>query len=217
MLELFLSGGILMYPILLCSIIALAIVAERLWTLRRQQITPDKVLPTLLHNYENRQITKQYLSRVSKSSPLGMVLVKGMYSLSYGHEMVMLKMNEQGRHCLHELERYLNTLGTIAAITPLIGLLGTVTGMIEVFNVITQAGPTNPELLAGGISQALLTTAFGLSVAIPSLMFHRHFHRKIDEFAITFEQEAAKLVEYCKESKNKSTGEVKQAFDQRVA
>jgi len=130
--------------------------------------------------------------------------------------MMMLRMTEQGRHALHELERFLNSLGTIAAIAPLLGLLGTVTGMIEVFAVITQAGPTNAEALAGGISQALLTTAFGLSVAIPSLIFHRHFHRKIDEFAVVMEQEAAKLSEMFKEMQARPQ-QVQEEQVQRVA
>lgn len=202
MFELFLSGGWLMFPILICSIVALAIICERSWTLTRSKIVPEEVLPSLLHNLQNRRLTKRYLSEVASNSPLGSVLTKGLQNLNEGHDLMMLKMAEQGRHCLHELERFLNTLGTIAAIAPLLGLLGTVTGMIEVFAAITLSGPTNAEGLAGGISQALLTTAFGLSVAIPSLMFHRHFNRRIDEFAVVMEQEAAKLSETIKEMHN---------------
>lgn len=199
MFELFLSGGWLMFPILICSIIALAIIVERSWTLRKVKIVPENVLPTLLHSLQNRRLNKRMLNEVSENSPIGSVLTMGIRNVNEGFEMMMLRMAEQGRHVLHDLEKFLNTLGTIAAITPLLGLLGTVTGMIEVFAAITQSGPTNAEALAGGISQALLTTAFGLSVAIPSLMFHRHFNRKIDDFAVIMEQEAAKLSETLKE------------------
>ncbi len=217
MLELFMSGGFLMLPILLCSIVALAIIVERSLVLRSSTIAPEEVLPTMLHNLQNGRLDKKQLKIMADKSPLAKVLSKGFHNISEGQDMIMLRMAEQGRHSLHALERYLNTLGTIAAIAPLIGLLGTVTGMIEVFSAITQLGPTDPEILAGGISQALLTTAFGLSVAIPSMMFHRHFHRKIDEFSVTFEQEAAKLSEYIKEIHYSAYVDKKSGTGKRVA
>lgn len=198
MFEIFFSGGWLMYPILACSIAAFAIVAERLWTLQSKKIIPQDLCSSLLHSLQNNQVNSQYIKKMKEESPLGAVLAKGLQYAGDDLDIMAAKMAEEGRHTTHSLESYLNTLGTIAATTPLIGLLGTVTGMIHVFSAITVSGPTDPEALAGGISVALLTTAFGLSVAIPSLMFHRHFNRKIDEIAVHMEQEAGKLMDYFK-------------------
>ncbi len=199
MLDLFLSGGWLMFPILLCSTIAVAIIFERSWSLRKDKIIPPRVLPTVVHHMQNNQVNQKYLKQIASQSPLGAVIARGVGNITEGYEVMMLSMAEEGRHQIHAFERYLNFLGTVAAITPLLGLLGTVTGMIEVFASITINGASNSQALASGISQALLTTAFGLSVAIPALMFHRHFHRKIDEYAVHIEQESVKLAEYVKE------------------
>lgn len=135
------------------------------------------------------------LREVKSGSPLGQILVAGITSHRRGRDVMKESIEEVANHVVHELERYLNTLGTVAAITPLLGLLGTVIGMIKVFTAIQLEGTGNAAVLAGGISEALITTAAGLTVAIPSLFFHRYFQRKVDELVIYMEQEALKLVE----------------------
>jgi biopolymer transport protein ExbB len=193
--EIVKSGGWLMLPIILCSIIALAIVAERLWSLQRKRIIPKHLVAQIWHLQSKGQLNAEQVSSIRKSSPLGRVLAAGLANIQHEREIMKEAIEETGRHVVHDLERYLNTLGTIAAITPLLGLLGTVIGMIQVFSVITSQGVGNPTVLAGGISVALITTAAGLSVAIPSLMFHRYFRGHIDGLVVFMEQEAIKLVE----------------------
>ncbi len=195
MLELVESGGWLMWPIILCSIVALAIVVERAWTLRRSRVAPSHVLAQVYQLYRRRQMDAAAIKALREGSPLGRILAAGLANEKREREVMKEAIEETGRHVVHELERYLNPLGTIAAITPLLGLLGTVVGMIKVFNVITVQGVGNPAVLAGGISEALITTAAGLTVAIPSLMCCRYFRRRIDDLVVTMEQEALKLVE----------------------
>jgi biopolymer transport protein ExbB len=193
--EIVKSGGWLMAPIILCSIIALAIVAERLWSLQRKRIIPKHLVAQIWHLQSKGQLNAEQISIVRKSSPLGRILAAGLANMQHEREIMKEAIEETGRHVVHDLERYLNALGTIAAITPLLGLLGTVIGMIQVFGVITSQGVGNPTVLAGGISVALITTAAGLSVAIPALMFHRYFRGLIDSLVVFMEQEAIKLVE----------------------
>lgn len=195
MLELVQSGGWLMLPILLCSVIALAITGERFWALQRKRICPDNLVPLIWQWTKNKQINARQLSDLRNNSPLGRVLAAGLVNLHHDREIMKESIEDSGRHVVAELERYLNTLGTIAAVSPLLGLLGTVFGMIKVFTAITVAGVGNPAVLAGGISEALITTAAGLSVAIPTLMFYRFFRGRIDELVITMEKEALKMVE----------------------
>lgn len=195
MFEIVKSGGWLMAPIILCSIIALAIVAERLWSLQRKRIIPKHLVAQIWHLQSKGQLNAEQISIVRKSSPLGRILAAGLANMQHEREIMKEAIEETGRHVVHDLERYLNALGTIAAITPLLGLLGTVIGMIQVFGVITSQGVGNPTVLAGGISVALITTAAGLSVAIPALMFHRYFRGLIDSLVVFMEQEAIKLVE----------------------
>ena len=195
MLELVQSGGWLMLPIVLCSVIALAIVGERFWALQTQRICPDKLVAQIWQWAKNKQINAKQLTALRHGSPLGRVLAAGLVNLHHDREIMKESIEDSGRHVVAELERYLNTLGTIAAITPLLGLLGTVIGMIKVFTAITVAGVGNPAVLAGGISEALITTAAGLSVAIPTLMFYRYFRGRIDALIITMEKEALKMVE----------------------
>lgn len=195
MLELVQSGGWLMLPIMLCSIIALAIVGERFWALQAKRICPDYLVPQIWQWAKNKQIDAKQLTELRNGSPLGRVLAAGLVNLHHEREIMKDSIEDSGRHEVAELERYLNTLGTIAAITPLLGLLGTVIGMIKVFTAITVAGVGNPGILAGGISEALITTAAGLSVAIPTLMFYRFFRGRIDALVITMEKEALKMVE----------------------
>ena len=195
MFELVLAGGWLMIPILLCSVVAAGISVERLWTLRAEQVAPRDLLAQVWIWIRNNQMDSSRLREVKTSSPLGQILAAGITSHRRGRDVMKESIEEVANQVVHELERYLNTLGTVAAITPLLGLLGTVIGMIKVFTAIQLEGTGNAAVLAGGISEALITTAAGLTVAIPSLFFHRYFQRKVDELVIYMEQEALKLVE----------------------
>lgn len=195
MFELLKAGGWLMMPLILCSIIALAVIVERFWTLQPRRVAPRHMVAQIFHLYKKKQLDTAAITALKDSSPLGRILSAGLVSMNSQREIMKESIEETGRHVVHELERYLNILGTIAAISPLIGLLGTVVGMIDVFTVITSQGVGNPSTLAGGISKALITTAAGLSIAIPSLMAYRFFRRRIDDLVIMMEQEALKLVE----------------------
>ncbi len=193
--ELIKNGGWLMLPIILCSVIAMAIVVERFWTLRRTKILPPDLVPQLWKLAKEKKIDDVTLRKVKLSSPLGAILASGMVNKHHGREMMKTSIEETGRQVVHELERFLNPLGTIASIAPLLGLLGTVVGMIKVFAAIMIHGVGDPGILAGGISEALLTTAAGLTVAIPSLIFHRYFERLIDDYVLKMEEEALKLID----------------------
>lgn len=195
MLELVKSGGWLMLPIIACSIVALGIVIERLWSLQRKRVMPEYLMRQILQLHKDDKLNLADLDKLKSSSPLGRILAAGLLNRDHNKEVMKEAIEEVGRQVVHELERYLNTLGTIASISPLLGLLGTVIGMIKVFSVIVTAGVGDPGVLAGGISEALITTAAGLSVAIPSLMFHRFFSGLIDRLVIGMEEQALKLVE----------------------
>ena len=195
MLEIVQSGGWLMVPILLCSIIAAAISVERLWTLQRARITPKNLLSQVWGAVKNKEMDAPQLRDLRASSPLGQVLAAGVSNSQRGREVMKEAMEEAASQVSHDLERYLTSLGVIASISPLLGLLGTVVGMIKVFTALMLEGAGNANVLAGGISQALITTAAGLSVAIPALMFHRFFQRRVDELMVIMEQEGVKLVE----------------------
>ena len=195
MFELVQAGGWLMIPILLCSVVAAGISVERFWTLRAEQVAPRNLLTQVWTWIRNNEMDSSRLREVKSGSPLGQILAAGITSHRRGRDLMKESIEEVANHVVHELERYLNTLGTVAAITPLLGLLGTVIGMIKVFTAIQLEGTGNTAVLAGGISEALITTAAGLTVAIPSLFFHRYFQRKVDELVIYMEQEALKLVE----------------------
>ncbi|WP_444998310.1 MotA/TolQ/ExbB proton channel family protein [Aliikangiella sp. IMCC44359] len=195
MIELFKAGGWVMYPIVICSIVALAICVERGWSLRRARITPKHLVAQVWSWIKNNQLDKNKLKTLKTSSPLGEILAAGLVNHVHGRETMKESIQEAGRHTVLSLERYLNTLGTIAQITPLLGLLGTVIGMIRVFTVITIQGTGDANALAAGISEALVTTATGLTIAIPTLIFHRHFDRRVDELVTEMEQEALKMVE----------------------
>jgi biopolymer transport protein ExbB len=193
--ELVLAGGWLMIPILLCSVISAAICVERFWTLRSNQIVPKNLLAQVWNWIKTNEMDNRKLRELRAGSPLGQVLAAGIANHRRGREQMKESIEEVANQVVHEMERYLNTLGTVAAITPLLGLLGTVIGMIKVFTAIRLEGTGNAAVLAGGISEALITTAAGLTVAIPSLFFYRFFQRKVDELVISMEQEALKLVE----------------------
>lgn len=195
MYELVASGGWLMVPIIACSIIAFAIIAERLWTLRVRRVIPSKALTQVWSWAKERKLDKERLKQLRASSPLGAILAAGLMNRNASREVMKESIEDTGRHVVHELERYINTLGTIAAISPLLGLLGTVIGMIKVFSAITTEGVGNPSALAGGISEALITTAAGMVVAIPTLMFYRYFRGKVAMLVIRMEQQATQMVE----------------------
>jgi biopolymer transport protein ExbB len=194
--ELVQAGGWLMLPILLCSVIAVAIISERLWTLRQKKVIPEKLLTGIWNLLSSDALTEKHIVEIENGSPLGRVLAAGLINRHLSRDLIRESIEENGRHVVHEMERFMNTLGTISMITPLLGLLGTVFGMIRVFTAITVIGVGDPGQLAGGISEALITTAAGLTVAIPSLIFYRHLKRKIDELVVAMEQEAMKLVEF---------------------
>ena len=184
-----------MLPIIACSIVAFAIVLERFVTLREEKIVPKSLVADVWRMASNRQLTEEKVREVQQGSPLGRVIAAGLLNRSQERDAMKASIEEVGGHVAHELERYLNALGTIAAVTPLLGLLGTVVGMISVFTNITTVGVGNPAQLAGGISQALITTAGGLCVAIPSLMFYRYFRGKVDGLVVNMEKESLKLVD----------------------
>nr|WP_306671559.1 MotA/TolQ/ExbB proton channel family protein [Endozoicomonas sp. ONNA2] len=184
-----------MMPILFSSVIAMAIIFERLWTLRPARIAPKNTLSQVWRWIKGNGLDKRKLDQLKAGSPLGEILAAGLTNARSGREIMKESIEEQAGKVIHDLERYLNTLGTIAAIAPLLGLLGTVIGMIDVFTVLMVEGTGNAGVLAGGISKALITTAAGLTVAIPALIFHRYFTRRIDELVVAMEQDAIKLVE----------------------
>lgn len=185
-----------MIPIIACSIVAAGIAIERAWTLRRQMVAPRQLLADVLVQIEAGPLTPKALSQLQLSSPLGQVLAAGIQQNPFGRDPMLRSIEATGIQVVHDLERYLSTLGSVAAIAPLLGLLGTVIGMIKVFSAIQLAGIGNAPVLAGGISEALITTAAGLSVAIPALFCHRFLVRKIDELAIDMQQDAQRLVDH---------------------
>ncbi len=184
-----------MWIILLCSLVALTIIFERLLTLRTKQVAPAGLRKQILDLANSGKVTPEKIDVVRIHSPLGAVFAAGLDNLQYGPEAMREGLEETGKQVVHKLGRYLNTLGTIASITPLIGLLGTVIGMIKVFTAITASGVGDPTVLSGGISEALITTAAGLSVGIPCLMFYRHFRGRISELAVILEENALALLD----------------------
>ena len=195
MLELFKAGGWLMIPLFICSVIAIAIIAERFWSLQKKRIAPKELITQIWQWLKFNQVDEHRIKALQSNSPLGQILAAGLVNRNSSREITKESIEDIGRHVTVALERNLNTLGTIAAISPLLGLLGTVLGMIKVFAVITTAGVGNPEVLAGGISEALITTAAGLVIAIPALICHRMLQRRVDEIVVYMEQEALKLVD----------------------
>jgi len=195
MFEIVKSGGLLMVPLILCSVVAVAIIIERLWTLRRKRVLPEDLTARVWSWAHSRQLDEGHLQALAESSPLGVILAAGLQNRNRSREIMKEAIEDTGRHVVHELERYLNSLGTIAAITPLLGLLGTVIGMVKVFTAITTHGVGNPGVLAAGISEALITTAAGLSIAIPALIGYRYLRGRVDGLVVQMEKEATKLVD----------------------
>lgn len=195
MLEVVSAGGWLMLPIILCSIAVIAISVERYWTLNPSKIAPKHLLAQVWGWIKNNQLDGSKLKELKQSSELGRVLAAGLSNSRHGREVMKDSIQEAANQVIHDMERYVGALGTIAAIAPLLGLLGTVLGMIKVFTAIMLQGTGNAGVLAGGISEALVTTAAGLCVAIPAMMAHRYFVRRVDALVVNMEQEAVKLVD----------------------
>ena len=195
MFEYIAAGGVLIIPILLCSIVAMAIIIALFLKLSKKKVVPEGVADMAYKLAVSGKMTPQHVSQIREGSLLGTVLAAGLDSVDQPRHVMKTNIEETGRHVIHEMDKFMTTLGTIAAIAPLLGLLGTVVGMISVFSVITSQGVGNPTELAGGISQALITTAAGISVAVPSLIFHRYFRSKISDLAIEMEKSSMKLVD----------------------
>jgi biopolymer transport protein ExbB len=188
------AAGWPIWFLIVASIIAVAIIGERWWSLRESVVMPRNLLARVVQDYRQNGVTPQMLSRLSSGSPLGQVFAAGLRNAKSPTPIIKEAIEESGRSVAIELERFLTSLGTIAAISPLLGLFGTVVGMIEIFGAQTPSG-TNPLVLAHGISIALYNTAFGLVVAVPAMIFYRHFRAKVDEMLVDLEMQALKLVE----------------------
>ena len=184
-----------MLPIIACSMVAAAIIMERLWTLQQKRVLPKDLTVQAWHWVKADRLDSERVQMLHQSSPLGQVLAAGLANRDAGREIAKEGIEDTGRHVVHEMERYLNPLGTIAVISPLLGLLGTVIGMVKVFAAITAHGVGDPGVLAGGISEALITTAAGLTVAIPSLIGYRYLRGRVDALVVRMEKEAMKFLE----------------------
>jgi len=188
------AAGWPIWPLIVASIIALALIFERLWSLRQSVVAPAGLVDRVLAEYRVAGLTPELLGRTAAQGPLGRLLAAGLANIKSPRPVIKESIEEVGRVVTHELDRFLTTLGTIAAMAPLLGLFGTVIGMIEIFGSQTAAG-SNPIQLAHGISIALYNTAFGLIVAIPSMIFYRHFRSKVDGLIVEMEQQAIRLVD----------------------
>ncbi|NNM60585.1 MAG: MotA/TolQ/ExbB proton channel family protein [Steroidobacteraceae bacterium] len=195
MWEIIRAGGGFMWPIVLCSIAAVAIILERLWALQTSRVIPRDLGRKVWNWIESDQVNAEFIQALERNSPLGKLLAIGLANRHRPRELMVERLEDGGRHVVHDLERFLNTLGTIAAVAPLLGLLGTVAGIIHAFNAITAGGLGDPRLLSGGIGEALITTAAGLTVAIPSLISYRYLRGKVERLVIQMEKEATKLVD----------------------
>ena len=195
MLEIVQAGGLLMWPITACSVVAVAIILERLWALREKRVLPVSVANHVVELLQRDQIDAKQIQDVHQSSPFGQVLAAGLAYRYASRDLLKEVIEDTGRHAVHELERYLSTLGTIAAISPLLGLLGTVSGMIHSFTAITTDGVPNPAVLAHGISEGLVATAAGLTVAIPSLVAYRYLRGRVERLVVRIEKESMRFIE----------------------
>jgi biopolymer transport protein ExbB len=188
------AAGWPIWFLIFASIIATGLITERLISLRSSRVTPSTLLDEVIKELKQRGVSDGMLAKLAQHSPLGCIFAAGLKNIKSTPEIMKESIEEAGRAAAHDLERFLTTLGTIASISPLLGLFGTVVGMIEIFGAQTTAG-NSPAVLAHGISVALYNTAFGLIVAIPSMIFYRHFRAKADSLTIEMEQQAIKLVE----------------------
>ncbi len=210
--ELLAAGGWLIWPIIICSIVALAIIVDKFRHLSTALVMPTGLYDKIEALVQDKKLTNAHLTTLADQSPLGKIFSTAISNAHFGKSELKASVEDSGRHQVHEMEKYLGTLGSIAAITPLLGLLGTVVGMIKVFAAITAVGIGQPQELAEGISQALITTAAGLTVAIPSLLFFRHFKTRIESLSINMEREVLRLFALIDRTKASDTqGSVNQA------
>ena len=194
MLSIIEAAGWPIWLLIVASVVAVAVIGERLWTLRSSVIAPPELLSATIDEFRRHGVTNELLNRLAEGPLMGRIFAAGLYNVRSSREVMKESIEEAGRAVVNELDRFLTTLGTIASISPLLGLFGTVIGMIEIFGSQSPTG-TNPQQLAHGISIALYNTAFGIAIAIPSLIFYRHFKNKVDTFIVEMEQQAAKLVD----------------------
>src|ERR1700722_4294015 len=195
MWEIVRAGGPLMWPIILCSITAAAIILERLWTLQDKRVLPQELPVRVWQLIENNQINDKVITALEQNSPLGRLLATGLANRHRPRDILMERLEDTGRHVVYELERFLNTLGTIAGVSPLLGLLGTVTGIIRAFNAIEAGGMVDPRALSGGIAEALIATAAGLCVAIPALIAYRFLRSKVERISVEMEKDAVRIAD----------------------
>jgi len=194
-LELIKAGGWVMLPIIILAVLALAIILERFWSLRRAEVLPPGLGEEVREWARGRDLDPKHIDVLRGNSPLGELLAAGLDVRHRPRELIKERIEDVGRHVAHRMERFLNTLGTIAAVTPLLGLLGTVFGMIEMFLDILTAGVGDANRLAGGIGQALISTAAGLCVAIPAVMFHRYLRGRVTGYVVDMEKQATALLD----------------------
>ncbi|TSA50355.1 MAG: MotA/TolQ/ExbB proton channel family protein [Nitrosomonadales bacterium] len=188
------AAGWPIWPLLIASVVSVAIIGERFWTLRTSAVAPKSLLTEVQHSLKQGGVTKDTCLRLERHSPLGEIFASALCNVDTSREVMKESIEETGRAVTHKLERFLTTLGTIATVSPLLGLLGTVIGMVELFGAFTATGHDVAQF-ARGISVALYNTAMGIIVAVPSMIFYRHFRAKIDTLIVDMEQEAIKLVE----------------------
>jgi biopolymer transport protein ExbB len=189
------AAGWPIWPIIAASIVAVGIIGERSWSLRKGIVAPRELLPETLQEVRAKGVSTEMLSRLAQQSLLGRVFAAGLRNSRSSREVMKESIEEAGRAAAQELDRFLTTLGTIATMAPLLGLLGTIIGMIEIFGTQGPSGMANPSQLAHGIAVALYNAAFGIIVAVPSLVFYRHFRARVDSLVVEMELQAVKLVE----------------------
>jgi biopolymer transport protein ExbB len=195
MLELLASGGVVMVPLMILAVVATAIALERFWTLRRSEVIPHGIVDEIENWSRGKDLEGTEIQRLRKDSPLGELLAAALLVRHKPRHVIKERIEDVGRHISHDLNRFLPTLGTIAAVSPLLGLLGTVFGMIQMFLTILTTGVGDANQLAGGIGQALISTAAGLCVAIPALMLHRFFRGKVSGYVVEMEKVAMHLLD----------------------
>jgi len=206
--EIIKAMGIMAYPLIISSIIAIAVIASLFITLTKKKVIPEGIADTAKKLAMSGKVTHTHIQQIHDGSLLGRVLASGLSSIGQPRHVMKENIEESGRHAIHSMDKYMTTLGTIAAIAPLLGLLGTVIGMIDVFSVITAQGVGSPTELAGGISKALVTTAFGITIAVPALIFHRFFRGRINDYAVEMEKEAIKLLSIASAPQRRATDAV---------
>lgn len=195
MWEIVRAGGPLMWPIILCSIGAAAIILERFWTLQDKRVVPPELTQKVRQLIEANQINDKVIAALEQNSALGKLLASALVNRHRSREFIVERLEDSGRHIVHDLERFLSTLGTIAGVSPLLGLLGTVTGIIKSFNAIQAGGMGDPRALSGGIAEALIATAAGLCVAIPALIAYRFLRSKVERISVEMEKDAMRTVD----------------------